>query len=143
MSRVGFRLMKEKDYSNPLEWEERLFFTEMKNSDIAGLASKLFGDPRRPYGTHPVFLLRRIELGSFKFCPCSTKDYNKDKASYICQNSRTTPNGWRVDKNSYILHFLSFNLPSTSCLVDRMPLLGRVDETDIIGNFHMKEVADE
>ena len=119
MSRVGFRLMKEKDYSNPLEWEERLFFTEMRNSDIADMTAGLFGDVRNPYGTHPVFLLRRIELGSFEFCPCSTKDYNKDKASYIGQNSRTSPNGFRVDKNSYILHFLSFNLSSSSYLVDR------------------------
>lgn len=138
MSRAGFRLMKEKDYSNPLEWEERLFFTEMRNSDLADMTSGQFQDSRKPYGTHPVFLLRRIEQGAFEFCPCSTKDYNSNKASYIRQNSRTSPNGMRVDKNSYILHFLSFNLTSSCNIVDRMPLLGRVDEDDIIGDFHIK-----
>lgn len=128
--------MREKDYSNPLEWEERLFFTQMKNTDIAEKTSGTFGDSRNPYGTHPVFLLRMIGKGAFEFCPCSTKEYNSGKASYIRQNSRTAPNGMRVDKNSYILHFLAFNLTSTSHLIDRMPLLGKVDESDIVGNFH-------
>lgn len=136
MSRASFRLMKETDYSNPLEWEERLFFTEMKNSDIGAMISGAFGDNRNPFGTHPVFLLKKIEAGTFEFCPCSTKDYNKDKASYIRQNSRTAPNGMRIDKNSYILHFISFNLTSNSYLVNRMPLLGQVAEDDIIGDFH-------
>lgn len=37
MSSYGYRLMRETDYSNPLEWEERLFFEQMKNSDIVKL----------------------------------------------------------------------------------------------------------
>lgn len=136
MSRIGFRLLKEKDYLNPLEWEERLFFTEMKNKDIATMTAGAFGDTRNPFGTHPVFLLRKIEAGAFEFCPCSSKDYNKDKASYIRQNSKTAPKGMRVDKNSYILHFISFNLTSDCYLVDRLPLLGLVAEDDIVGDFH-------
>lgn len=141
MSRAGFRLMREKDYSNPMEWEERLFFTQMRDSDISSMTSGQFPDSKKSYGTHPVFLLRTLELGVFEFCPCSTKGYNNDKASYIRQNSRTSPHGLRVDKNSYILHFLSFNLTSTSHLTDRMPLLGRVDENDIIGDFHIRRGA--
>lgn len=91
MSRIGFRLLREKDYSNPLEWEERLFFTEMKNRDIAAMTSGAFGDSRNPFGTHPVFLLRKIETGSYEFCPCSTKDYNREKASYIPQEKEVFP----------------------------------------------------
>jgi len=137
MSRVGFQLMREADYSNPMEWEERLFFEQMKNSDIVRMTSGKFRS-NNPCGTHPVYLLKRIERGIFEFCPCSTKDYNKDKASYIRQNSRTAPNGLKVDKNSYILHFLSFSLAGTSHIADRMPLLGRVDEVDIAGDFHKR-----
>lgn len=136
MSRAGFRLMKETDYSNPMEWEERLFFEDMMDKDISDMTSGEFRDPGKPNGTHPIFLLRVVQRGMFRFCPCSTKEYNGNRASYIRRNARTTPHGLRVERNSYILHFLSFNLASFDPLVDRLPLLGRVDENDIVGDFH-------
>jgi hypothetical protein len=97
-----------------------------------------FRDGDRPDGTHPVFILRRVERNAFALCPCSTKEYNRDKASYIRKNSKTTPNGLRVDSNSFILHFLSFNLTTDNPLVDRMPLLGKVTEDDIVGDYHKR-----
>ena len=136
MGRAGFRLMRETDYSNPLEWDERLFFDKMNNSDITSMTVGKFRDNQKPHGTHPVFLLRKIERGAFQFCPFSTKTYNSDKASYIRRNAPTSPHGFRVDSNSFILHFLSFNLISASPLTDRMSLLGRIDENDIVGDYH-------
>ena len=100
-----------------------------------------FRDDKKPYGTHPVFILRRIERDTFKFCPCSSQSYNRGKASYIRENARTAPNNLRVDRNSYILHFIVFNLTADSPLIDRMPLLGRVAEDDIEGYFYRNEVG--
>jgi hypothetical protein len=128
--------MKETDYSNPMEWEERLFFTEMRDTDISDMTSGEFRAPGKPNGTHPIFLLQLIGRGVFRFCPCSTKEYNGNRASYIRGTARTTPHGLRVESDSYILHFFPFNLTYSSPLVDRLPLLGRVDESDIVGDFH-------
>lgn len=136
MSRKGYLRMREKDYSNPFEWEERLFFSAMKNRDVAELTNGEFRAENNPDGTHPVFILRQIERDAFKFCPCSTKEYNRGRASYIRKNSPTAPNGLRVDKNSYILHFITLNLSTDNPLVDRLPLLGQVAEDDIVGDYY-------
>lgn len=137
MARAAFRLMREADYYNPWEWDERLYFDEMNNKDMAELTGYRFTGGSS-WGTHPVFILRKIEKGCYDFCPCSSQEYNRGKASFIRKGSKTSPNSLRIDKNSYILHFYSFNLLADSYLVDRMPLRGKVNEEDIEGNFHLK-----
>jgi len=138
MSRKGFLRMREKDYSNPFEWEERLFFSAMNNRDVARMTKGEFRVDNNPDGTHPVFILQQVERGAYQFCPCSTKEYNRGRASYIRKGSRTTPNGFRVERDSYILHFLTMNLTADSPLVERLPMLGRVEEDDIVGDYHKR-----
>jgi len=140
MSRKGFLRINDilrEDYSSPDGWKENLLFSEMSNFDLGRLTSGQFiiRDSER---THPVFLLRKVERNSFEFCPCSSQKYNNDKASYIHKGSMTPPTRIPTDKDSYILHFLSFNLCSTSREIDRLPLRGLVSSDDIIGNFHKR-----
>lgn len=140
MSRKGFLRINDilrDDFTNPGGWKENLLFSEMSNYDLGRLTEGRFivRDSER---THPVFLLKRVERESFEFCPCSSKKYNEDSASYIRKGSSTPPAKIPTDKDSYILHFLSFNLNSTSREVDRLPLRGLVSEDDIVGNFHKR-----
>jgi hypothetical protein len=129
--------MLEEDFSTPSGWKENLLFSEMSNFDLGRLTGGQFiiRDSER---THPVFLLRKIERDSFQLCPCSSQEYNKEKASYIRKGSITPPSRIPTDRNSYVLHFLSFNLNSTSRETDRLPLRGLVSEEDIVGNFHKR-----
>jgi hypothetical protein len=131
-------MMRETDFYNPLDWDDHLFFEGMNNGDLARLTESQFLDNQKSYGTHPVFLLRKIERGCYEFCPCSSKEYNRDKASFIRKDAKTSPRGLRVERNSYILHFYPFRLSASDPLIDRMPLIGKIDETDIVGNFHFR-----
>lgn len=140
MSRKGFLRINDilqEDYSNPRAWKERLLFSEMNNYDLGRLTEGTFivRDSER---SHPVFILRKVDLESFEFCPCSSKEYNRGKASYIRKNSMTPPAKYPTDKDSFILHFLSFNLNITDRIVDRLPLRGLVSEDDIIGDYYKR-----
>lgn len=134
MSRKSFLRINDilrEDYTTPGGWKENLLFSEMSNYDLGRLTEGGFivRDSER---THPVFLLKRVERESFEFCPCSSKKYNEDSASYIRKGSATPPAKIPTDKDSYILHFLSFNLNSGSREVDRLPLRGLVAEDDTL-----------
>lgn len=140
MSRKGFLrindIMRE-DYSSSAGWKENLLFSEMNNFDLSRLTDGRF-IVRDSARTHPVFLLRTIERNSFEFCPCSSQDYNSETCSYIHKGTMTPPSRLPVDKNSYILHLLTFNLNGTSREIDRLPVRGLVAEEDIVGNFHKR-----
>jgi hypothetical protein len=138
MSRKGFLRINDilrDDFSSPYGWKDNLLFSEMNNLDLGLLTEGRFF-VKDSAGTHPVFLLRKVERNSFEFCPCSSQESNRDRASHIRKGAMTPPSRVPMDKNSYILHFLSFNLNSTSREIERLPLRGLVAEEDIVGNFH-------
>lgn len=140
MSRKGFLRINDilrEDYSSSAGWKENLLFSEMNNFDIGRLTSGRFiiRDSAR---THPVFLLRKIERDSFTFCPCSSQEYNSQNSSYIRKGAMTPPSRIPIDKNSYILHSLSFNLNGSSREIDRLPVRGLVAAEDIVGNLHKR-----
>ncbi len=140
MSRKGFLNINDilrDDFTSPSGWKENLRFTGMNNFDIGRLTEGGF-TIRDSTGTHPVFILRKIERDSFEFCPCSSQEYNKDKASYIRKGAVTPPSRVPIDRNSYLLHSLSFNLNSTSREADRLALDGLVSEDNIVGDFHRR-----
>lgn len=129
------RLKELMDLRDPTNWGDRSLFWGMKNEEIARRTNYQFtgGDPE---ATHPVFFLRRIEVDCYEFCPCSSKEYNHGKASYIRKGALTPPCREPMDRNSYILHFLSAILFADDCLADRLPLRGVVAREDIVGNHH-------
>ncbi|GFO67480.1 hypothetical protein GMLC_10590 [Geomonas limicola] len=138
MSRSIRRLrLEEIDHFDPCQWGERYLFHGMKNGQIRILTGGQFagGDPE---GTHPVFILHKIEHDCFKFCPCSSKNYNSGIASYIRRNSVTPPCKPPTDRDSYLLHFYSFNIYLSDRVVDRLQLRGVVSEEDIVGTHHKR-----
>lgn len=137
MSKSSYLRLMEIDYNDPRQWGERCLFWGMKNADIrVRTAGQFIGG--HPEGTHPVFILRKVENDSFEVCPCSSQQSNKDTASYIRKNSLTPPEKRPTDKNSFVLHFYPFNLHLDDRLTDRMPLRGIVAEEDIVGDFHKR-----
>lgn len=133
MSRV--RLKELMDLTDPTNWGARFLFWGMKNDEIAWRTSHRFsgGDPE---GTHPVLILRRVEEECYEFCPCSSKEYNHGKASYIRKGAKTPPCTSFLDRNSYILHFLSANLCQDDPVAHRLALRGVVEREDIVGAYH-------
>lgn len=140
MSRKGFLRIKDilrEDFSTPGGWKENLLFTGMNNFSLAQLTDGRF-IVRDSAGAHPVFLLRKVERDSFLFCPCSSKESNMASASYIRKGSMTPPSRILVEKTTFIINLLSFNLNATSQEADRLALRGLVSDEDIIGNFHKR-----
>ena len=133
MSRSGFNLMQSRCYTETECLEERTFILKMRNSALAERTGDRFDDGN-PDGCHPVFVLSIEANQVFRCCPCTSK--RNSKVSYIIEGSRTTPDGFRIDRDSYLLHFFSFNLTDTDPLMQRLEFMGQVDEEDILGNYH-------
>lgn len=93
-------------------WKERMFFRGLKDSSAFELTGGRF--PARPgQGTHPVFSLKALPDGiGFKVCPCSSKKpYDQRTHRYISEGCRLLYTGHAVDRNSYLIEKIQFNIP--------------------------------
>ena len=81
---------------------------------------------------HPVFLLKREGNFSYRFCPCSTKDFIG--YSRIPDGSRLEPDGKLFRNDGYICHDILFNLPPDNAMVRQENFFGIVRENDIVGD---------
>lgn len=123
--------------SLPANWEPLDFFKKISDRSLLKKTCGKF--PRGKLmnslsetDTHPVFLLKRVEDYSYRFCPCSTK--KQGNYSYIPAESKLELASTSFHEHGYICHNLFFNLPPENDMVGQENFFGIARENDIIGD---------
>ena len=111
-------------------WKERMFFRGLPDRSALNLSGGRF--PAGPIrGTHPVFSLTPQPNGvGFKVCPCSSKKpYHQGKFRYIRKGCRLIYTGHTLDRNSYLVEKVQFNIPRSIAV--ELRFMGQVPEACI------------
>ena len=81
-----------------------------------------------PKGTHPVFALKPVIHGAgFEVCPCSSSAWKKRK--WIAKGTPLLYTGNIMEKTTYIVEQIRFNLPVTEAM--KLRFMGQVADPDI------------
>lgn len=104
-------------------WEERFFF---RGAPDTALREKTGRFPAKlGKVTHPVYLLRKIGNYGFQACPCTSKS---QRGSYIRRGCILEYTNHEMDRDSYILEQMVFNLAKDDAFRREMIFWGRVPE---------------
>jgi hypothetical protein len=115
-----------------LYWKERMFFRGLPDRAALNLSEGRF--PAGPIrGTHPVFSLQAQPDGvGFRVCPCSSKrPYHADNCRYIRKGCRLLYTSHTMDRSSYLVEKIPFNIPRS--MATELRFMGQVPE-DCIGH---------
>ncbi len=106
-------------------WEEQMFFFGAQDKKLKKITSIFPYKLHKKKNTHPIFILKKIANFGFKVCPCSSKNFMKD-VRYIKEGCVLEITGHKMDRNSYILDFLHFNLPYNNNWNKELRFVGKV-----------------
>lgn len=95
-----------------------MFFTGAADRGLHPLTEGRFPAAPPTSKKRPVFALKSLPHASgFKVCPCSTKvPFNLDRPRYIRQGCTLLPTGRRVERDSYLVENITFNIPPPMAL---------------------------
>lgn len=113
----------------PLQyWKPNMFFVGAQDKTLSELTQGRFPAKQSKRKTHPVFSLEQLPLKTgFKVCPCSSKPPSQqNRCRYIKKGCRLIYTGHLMDRNSYLVEKVVFNIPSS--VAHRMRFRGRVPE---------------
>jgi len=98
-----------------LYWRPGFFFIGAKDKELLKLTDDHFPRKFVRGKTHPVYSLTPLPNNSgFKVCPCSSKKpFKKTKYRYIKKGCRLLHTGFEMDRNSFLIEGVKFNIPST------------------------------
>jgi len=96
-------------------WKERMFFLGARDDELFKLTGGHFPAKRLRNHRHPVFSLKPLpDSIGFMVCPCfSKRPYAERKYRYIKKGCRLLHTGHVMDRNSYLVEALRFNIPSS------------------------------
>lgn len=91
----------------------------------------------------PVFALKSLPHASgFKVCPCSTKTPSKlDRSRYIRRGCTLRPTARRVERDSYLVENITFNIPPSMALSLRF--LGIVPDECLMQEYSPRDTESE
>jgi len=124
------------DVTATSNWRPLSFFIKISDKGLfhktcggfpGGKSSETLSDS----ATHPVILLKREGNFSYRFCPCSTKNFRG--YSMIPDGLPLEPDGKQFHPNGYICHPYTFNLPPNNDMVGQSNFFGIVRENEIVG----------
>lgn len=110
-------------------WRERFFFKQAKDDDLKKETLGQFPAAMVEGKTHPVFTLEPLpDNVGFRVCPCSSKG-PREALSHriIAAGCRLDFSGIVTDRDSHVLHWFLFNIPSRMAL--NLRFQGQVPET--------------
>ena len=111
----------------PSFWRERMFFHGARDTDrkvVTGDFPATFDKVRR---THPIFVLKVLGDLGHKVCPCSSKNWGGSR--FIRKGCLLEITGREQERDSYLVEWFSFNLPSDPAFTERLLFMGLVPET--------------
>ena len=101
-------------------WRKNFFFTGAKDEEFLELTENKFPLKSVPNKRHPVFAIKSLpENAGFKVCPCSSKQPSKKREyRYIKKGCRLLYTNHLMDRHSYLVEEVSFNIPqSIACIL--------------------------
>jgi hypothetical protein len=105
-------------------WEERFYFRGALNTALREKTGVFPARVGKAGETHPVFLLRKLGNFGFQACPCTSR--KQFRTRYIHKGCPLEITNRNMDRDSYVLERLAFNLTEDDAFRRRMVLLGRV-----------------
>ena len=116
----------------PVQWQERMFFMGVPDTDLRTHTRGVFPATLRPdMDTHPVFVLR-VQPAGHLLCPCSSRG-NKHKSRYIRKGCRLEMGNHVMDRDSFLVENVVFTLPLDSRFSRRLSFRGKVPENCLKG----------
>jgi hypothetical protein len=113
-------------------WRPRFYFTGAPDETLHELSDGEFPAAKTParfsHKTHPILALKSLpDTVGFKVSPCSSqKPYRMGRFRYIRGGCRLRYTGHVMDRDSYIVDKVRFNIPSS--VAYRLRFLGEVPE---------------
>ena len=131
------------DRSLPANWVPLSYFIKIRDTSLLQKtggkfpAGKSMAELYESAG-HPIFLLKREGNFSYRFCPCSTKNYNN--FSYIPSGSVLELAPKLFNPDGFICHRYIFALPPDNEMVGQENFFGIVNESDIVGDQYKEGI---
>jgi len=96
-------------------WRTGFFFTGAADEKLLESTSGRFPKKFIPRTSHPIYSLHQLpDQVGFKVCPCSSKKpFNKSYFRYIRKGCRLRYTRYQMDRNSYLIEAVKFNIPPT------------------------------
>ena len=94
-------------------WKSNSFFFDAKDQELHRLTDGAFPKKLAARKSHPVFALYSLPNGiGFKVCPCSSKKpFDCSEFRFIAKDCRLEHTGYKMDRNSYLVESVEFNIP--------------------------------
>ncbi|MFZ7110053.1 MAG: hypothetical protein ACOWYE_00080 [Desulfatiglandales bacterium] len=101
-----------------LYWRPAMLFTGAADRGLYRLTKGRFPAGPLTSKRRPVFALKPLSGAcGFKVCPCSTKiPFDQAGPRYIRQGCRLRPTGRRVERDSFLVENMTFNIPPSMAL---------------------------
>lgn len=112
-------------------WEERFSFRGALNTALREKTGVFPGRLGKPGETHPVFLLRKLGNFGFQACPCTSKEHGK--ARFIRKDCLLEITEKKMDRDSYVLEWMAFNLTEADAFRRGLVFQGRVPVACLAG----------
>ena len=100
----------------PLQyWKPNMFFVGAQDKTLSELTQGRFPAKQSKRKTHPVFSLEQLPFQTgFKVCPCSSRPpFQQNRCHYIKKGCRLKHTDHLMDRNSYLIEQVTFNIPSS------------------------------
>jgi len=109
-------------------WKPHMFFTGARDIELASLTQGHFPVKQIKRKTHPIFSLEQLPLNTgFRVCPCSSKvPFQQKRFRFIRKGCRLLHTGHLMDRDSYLIEKVIFNIPSSVAF--RLRFRGEVPE---------------
>jgi hypothetical protein len=111
----------------PRWWRERMFFHGARDLDLRVVTGKFPATFRKDRHTHPIFVLKVLGDLGHKVCPCSSKNWGASR--FIRKGCLLEVTGREQERNSYLVEWFTFNLPSDPAFTEGLLFMGLVPET--------------
>ena len=114
----------------PLQWQDRMFFTGMADTELRQHTGGSFpATLRKDTTTHPIFLLQARNTGHL-VCPCSSKGHSR-KYRYIAEGCALVMKSFVMDRDSFLIEQYRFIIPLDHRFQKPLCFCGRVPDTCI------------
>ena len=114
----------------PLQWQDRMFFTGMADTQLRLYTGCVFpATLRKDTTTHPAFLLQARNTGHL-MCPCSSKGQRR-KYRYIAKGCALEMQSFIMDRDSFLIEQYRFIVPLDQRFQKPLCFCGRVPNTCI------------
>lgn len=115
-------------------WRPGFFFVGADDNGLKKMTGNRFPEKLVTGKTHPVIALHPVSMNAgFGVCPCSSKiPFRQKRYRYIRKGCQLLHTRKVMDRNSYLIEHVRFNIPSS--VASRLRFFGEVPESCIVNS---------